>query len=236
MPYSLMLGKNRRPVHTSSTGARAVRLVSLIVIASLVTASCSSTTEPVPSPPSLDDNPTAADPGRTLVTGTASPRAIVTLEPTTPHEFPITDEPAVMDQVGVAFTPSVLLVQAGQVVEFRSSDALHNVRVQENQTQTTLVNVAIPPSRKYDYTFERPGAHTVTCDIHSDMRASIFVTATPFAVVADSDGKFTLSNVAPGSYKVTILAGGHQTERVVEIRGEQTTLALDSVVATTPPT
>ncbi len=207
-------------------GAQAVQLVSLIVVASLATASCSSTTEPASPPAPSEDNLTTTEPGRTLVTGTASPQAIVTLEPTTPYEFPVTDEPAVMDQVGLAFTPQVLLVQAGQTVEFRSSDALHNVRVQENQTQTTLMNVVIPPSRKYEYTFERPGALTVTCDVHLDMRAIIFVTATPFAAIADSDGGFTLPNVAPGLYKVTVSASGHQAERMVEIIGEQTTLSL----------
>ena len=86
--------------------------------------------------------------------------------------------------------------------------------VQENQTQITLVNVAIPLSRTYEYTFERPGAYTVTCDVHTDMQGSIFVTATPFAAIADSDGRFTLPDVVPGSYKVTVLTGGHQTARV----------------------
>ena len=211
----------------TSTGAQAVRLVSLIVVVSLATASCSPTTEPAPPPASSEDNVTTTKPGRTLVTGVASPQSIVTLEPTTPYEFPVADEPAVMDQVALAFTPPILLVQVGQVVEFRNSDDMHNVRVQENQTQITLVNVAIPPSRTYEYTFERPGAYTVTCDVHTDMQGSIFVTATPFAAIADSDGRFTLPDVVPGSYKVTVLTGGHQTARVVEITGEQTTVAFD---------
>ena len=204
-----------------------VRLVLLIVMASLATASCSST-EPAPPSALSERNVTTTGPERTLVTGTASPQALVTLEPTTPYEFPLPGEPAVMDQVGLDFTPSILFVRAGQNVEFRNSeDVLHNVRVQEEQTQTTLVNVAIPPFRKYEYSFEGQGFHTVTCDVHPAMWARILVTATPFAVIADSDGRFTLPNVSPGSYKATILAGGRQTERVVEISGEQTTLAFD---------
>ena len=224
-----MLSKTYRPVDTTditSTGAQAIRLAALTVVVSLATASCSSTTEPTPPPASSEDNVTTTMRARTLVTGAASPQAIVTLEPTTPYEFPVPDEPAVMDQVGLEFTPPVLLVRAGQVVEFRNSDGdMHNVRVHENQTYVTFVNVAIPPARTYQHAFERPGAYTVTCDVHTDMRGSIFVTTTPLAVIADSEGRFTLPDVLPGSYKVTVLAGGHQTERVVEIAGEHTTLA-----------
>ena len=214
-----------RDVHPSAGAA--VRLVSLIVLVSLAAVGCSPT-EPVPPSASLEDNVTTTEPGRTLVTGTTSREALVTLEPTMPYEYPLPGEPAVMDQVGLEFTPSVLLVQVGQNVEFRNSeDVLHNVRVQENQTQTVLMNVAIPSFRKYEYSFERPGFHTVSCDVHPAMRARILVTATPFAVIAGSDGRFTLPNVPPGSYTLTILAGGHQIERVVEISGEQTTLAFD---------
>ena len=150
------------------------------------------------------------------------------LEPTTPYEFPVPDEPAVMDQVAMAFTPPILLVQVGQVVEFRNSeDVLHNVRVDESLTRTPVFNVAIPPFAAYEHAFARPGYQNVSCDVHPDMSAGILVTSTPYAVVADSDGGFTLANVPAGSYRVTVTARGRRLERVIEITGDHITLVFD---------
>jgi len=83
---------------------------------------------------------------------------VVVLEPRTPREFaPQSDKP-VMDQVGQAFGPEVLLVRTGEPVEFRNSDdTLHNVRVSHEETRTSAFNVAIPTGEAYTYTFERDG-------------------------------------------------------------------------------
>ena len=202
-------------------------VIAVTVAVSLTTVRCSST-EPAISSVSSESPVPASVPGRTLVVGKASRHAIVTLEPTTPHEFSVPAEPGVMDQFGMAFIPELLLVQAGQQVEFRNSeDVLHNVRVDESLTRTPVFNVAIPPFATYEHTFARPGYHNVSCDVHPGMWAGILVTSTPYATVADSDGAFTLANVLAGLYRVTVMASGRQLERVVEITGEQMTLVFD---------
>jgi plastocyanin len=197
----------------------------LVVIMAAAGVSCASEPAP-PAPPSEVTVPKNAA-GRTLVTGKATPGAVVTLEPTTSRDFQVPTETAVMDQYGLAFNPDFLVARVGQRVEFRSSeDALHNVRVAESDTNTTVFNVATPPNQAYTHVFEKPGYYDVTCDIHPAMRASVFVTSTPYTGVADEAGTFTFRDVDPGDYKLTALAGGRQIDQIVHVSGSRTDVTL----------
>ena len=132
-----------------------------------------------------------------------------------------------MDQFGQQFLPGLLVVQAGQRVEFRSSeDVLHNVRVDEPVTQTPVFNVATPPFGSYTHTFDKPGYYNVSCDVHPAMRANIFVASTPYTAVADAAGKFSIADVAPGQYTARVFAGAAPTERTVDVAAPRTELTL----------
>jgi plastocyanin len=153
--------------------------------------------------------------------------AIIVLDPQTPREFPAPTEPGVMDQQGLAFIPSLLLVRQGQPVMFRNSeDVLHNVRVGESRTSQPVFNVATVPGNAYTHTFTQPGFYSVSCDVHESMHADILVTSSPYAVVASDDGSFKLSDVPAGSYKLTLHLGPRRIERVVEIAGPRTQLTV----------
>ena len=163
----------------------------------------------------------------TLAPAVAPPTSLVALEPAGSVEIPVKAEPAVMDQVSLVFYPSFLLAQAGQTVEFRNSeDVLHNIRVTEVADQTPIFNVASPPYGKYEYKFERPGVYNFGCDIHSTMRADILVTATPYTTLTAKDGSFTIKNVTPGPYKLTVYAGAAPTVRAVDVKPGATDLGV----------
>lgn len=170
-----------------------------------------------------------------VVTGQAPPAvhgfpSVVELEPNTPMEYPASRERPVMDQAGISFFPSVLLARVGQPVEFRNSeDVLHNVRVFERATGTTEFNVSTPVSGVYEHTFERPGRYAVSCDVHPGMAAVVLVTSTPWTVIAEADGRFSLPDVPPGEYTLTVHSGGQQSEHLVQIDGPQTELIVDDV-------
>ena len=103
------------------------------------------------------------------------------LEPLDGAEVPVKTEAAIMDQAGYDFLPEFLIAQAGQLVQFRNSeDVLHNVRLTDVSSQKPVFNVATLAFGKYEHKLE-PGFYNVTCDIHSTMRASILVTASPYA-------------------------------------------------------
>lgn len=164
--------------------------------------------------------------GKAPATGSFPP--IVILEPRIPRDFPAPTDPKVMDQTGYTFFPSLLLVQKGQKVEFRNSeDVLHNVRVTNTDTGTPVFNIATPPFGAYEHTFDEAGYYAVSCDVHPAMAANILVTSTPYAVVAEKDGRFTFSDVPPGSYTLTVYSGAQRIERVVEITGSRTELIVD---------
>jgi hypothetical protein len=130
-----------------------------------------------------------------------------------------------MDQYNLSFSPDLLMVRVGQPVEFRSSDdVLHNVRVDESATNAPEFNVATPPHQAYTHVFTKAGYYDVSCDIHSGMHANIFVSASPYTVLSDDRGAFTLDNVEPGSYKLTVLGGGRTIEREVKIVAPRTSL------------
>jgi len=153
---------------------------------------------------------------------------VVVLEPKVARAFATQSEKPVMDQAGLTFGPELLLVRTGQPVEFRNSDdTLHNVRVSHEETRASAFNVAIPTGESYTYTFERDGFYRVGCDIHPAMAASIFAAATPYTTLADSGGAFTFADVPPGSWTITIYAGGKRLHKDVEVAGGVTTVTVE---------
>ena len=187
--------------------------------------------ESVSTPSSEGTTPVTS--GVAMVMGQA-PRAsngyssLVVLEPLEPAHYPVPEEPAFLDQSGMAFFPPVLIVRTGQAVHFRNSeDVLHNVRVYHAETREPEFNVATPLGGTYEHVFQQTGAYAVSCDVHPAMTASILAVDTPFAAIADADGRFMLSDVPPGRYRARVRNAGQWSEQDVEIQGPRTDLVLD---------
>lgn len=158
-----------------------------------------------------------------MVIGRAPRGAIVALEPAAPREFPLPPGPVIMDQYGKAFVPEVLIARAGQPVEFRNSeDIVHNVIVVKNPTGRSVFDISRPPFESYQHTFTETGVYAVSCDIHPGMRAALVVTTTPYATVVDAGGAFTLTDVVPGAYKLTVSGTGRDTERTIQVTAPKT--------------
>lgn len=143
----------------------------------------------------------------------------------------LTEEPIVMDQVGMAFAPIVLVVPPGQTLEFRNSEGVaHNVQVRRMTTDSTLFNVATEPGASYRHVLEETGGYDVICGIHPGMWASIVVDGARYHAVAQDDGSFTLEGVPPGTYTVRVWSqdAALRSERRVEVRPGRTELALEA--------
>ena len=174
-----------------------------------------------------DDSEDSRTISGTAPTSTDGSLTVVLLEPRTSQQFSAPDEPVQMDQLGMEFLPPVLLATVGQPVHFHNGeDILHNVRVYNIDTKETAFNISTPIGGTYEHYFDTAGTYRVACDIHPQMGASVVIAATPYATVAERNGRFTLDNISPGQYTATIQAGPDRLQRSVTIAADTTELDL----------
>jgi plastocyanin len=198
-----------------------------VLLLALVAASCSKPAEPPAATPAAQSQPAAPGSGNAVVSGRAPRGSLVRLEPATPREFPMPAGPVIMDQYGKAFVPEVLIARLGQTVEFRNSeDIVHNVIVVKQPTGRSIFDISGAPFETFEHKFAEPGVYAVSCDIHPGMRAALVVTTTPYAVVADAGGAFTLQDVVPGAYTLLWSGDGRDRERRIDVAAPRTEVNL----------
>jgi len=115
----------------------------------------------------------------------------------------VTAAPAVIDQKGCVYLPSVLAVQTGQKVIVKNSDpVVHNVHTVPKVNE--MQNLPQPPgSPDLTFVFDKPEPFLkFSCDVHPWMLAWVTVVDGPYFSVSDKDGKFTIKNVPAGKYTV----------------------------------
>lgn len=107
-----------------------------------------------------------------------------------------------LDQTGMKFIPHVLIVSAGDTVDFLNHDSVaHNVFSPDNEGYNLGT---FKPDEARSYTFKTAGVYTQLCSIHPEMLGFIFVGDNPHAAVVDHEGRFTLKDVPPGTYTVAV--------------------------------
>jgi plastocyanin len=131
-------------------------------------------------------------------------RSVVYLETAPRGAFEGRDEPhARMDQRNETFVPHVLAIVAGTTVDFPNDDrTYHNVFSLSKTRSFDLGRYAT--GRSKSVRFDRPGIVRVFCDILSHMSAFILVFAHRYFAVTDDDGRYSLENVPPGTYTLTV--------------------------------
>ena len=191
------------------------------VVCALMSAACG-TEAPVDRAPATSAPAARAEIGLGQIVGTAPPAkgavvSIILLDPHAEIDVPLPDEVPVIDQYGRAFNPEFLLVRSGQTVRFTNSeDDLHTVHTKDS-TGESVFNIATLNGSSYDFTFDREDSYDVVCNTHTEMGANILVVSSPYAVLAGSTGAFTVPDVIPGPYTVTLLHGEDRHEREIEI-------------------
>ena len=165
----------------------------------------------------------AVDSGVQTVTGTAPGiaggfSAVVILQAIGGGPQPEQASAPTMDQEQETFIPSMLLVRTGQKVNFLNHDeVLHNVRVRNDETRESSFNVAIPTGENYTHVFPNDGFYDVGCDIHPGMSAAIFASSSPYSVLADPSGSFTILNVPNGPYTAIAYSGARRIEKEITV-------------------
>src|ERR1022692_580412 len=144
---------------------------------------------------------------------------IVSLKGVTGKSPGASQPPAVLDQKGCLYTPTILAIQTGQKLVVKNSDnCVHNVHdkptADGNQESN---NVQMPGGADLTYTFAKPEPFLkFQCDVHPWMFAWVTVFDSPYFCVSDKDGKFVIKNVPPGKYTVEAVHRklGAQTQEV----------------------
>ena len=225
-PYRMFGGGNRR------IGAADALSLYLYLLPSLLLAGCGGgpppgrdrpvTPAPAASSAPAEAAPAAAAGGLAQVAGRARPAvgmlvSIVLLDPHAEIEVPLPDETLIMDQIGRQFVPGFILARAGQTIDFTNSeDELHTVHVKDSHGES-IFNIATMMGTTYEHTFQIADEYGVICNTHTEMFADIMVVDTPYAVVADRAGRFSVPDVIPGRYTAVVIHGRDRSEHEIEI-------------------
>jgi plastocyanin len=105
----------------------------------------------------------------------------------------------VLDQRNLMFSPHVLAVRVGTVVDFPNNDRVfHNVFSFRDGKRFDLGMYPVGTMRKV--TFDRPGLSRIFCNIHPQMAAYVMAVDSPYFSATDQSGAFTMPLVPEGSY------------------------------------
>jgi len=126
--------------------------------------------------------------------------------------YPAPADPAVLDQNGCTYVPSVVVMQVGQKLLIRNSDdTLHNVHPRPAINEE--FNIGQPrKGMESTRSFEKPEImFPVGCDVHPWMRAFMAVVPNPFYAVTGEDGTFTIKALPAGDYEIEAAHGKLKT-------------------------
>ncbi len=141
------------------------------------------------------------------ITGTIKARgvrdardAVIYLDKVKGKFLPLKEKP-VLDQRNLIFVPHILPVLSGTTVQFLNSDSVrHNVFSPSKTKQFNLGTYSAGVVR--EVTFEKTGKVTLLCNVHTEMSAYIVVLENPYFTKTGPDGKYTITNVPEGTYRI----------------------------------
>lgn len=142
---------------------------------------------------------------------------------------------ALLDQVYCRYVPHVIGVVVGQTLNIRSSDPIvHNVHFKSAFTGDSNYWMK-SAGESVDVVFKMPEFLKTGCDVHPWMNAYICVLDTPLFSITGSEGRFNISGIPAGKYK---LVAWHERfgklEQPLEIK-DDTPIWVD-LTFTPPPT
>ena len=110
---------------------------------------------------------------------------------------------AQMVQKNKTFTPHVLAVTIGTVVDFPNFDPIFHNAFSNYNGQVFDIGL-YPPGTTRSLAFRREGVVRVFCNIHPSMSAVIVVLKSPHFATSAKNGSFEMAHVPAGSYRTHV--------------------------------
>jgi hypothetical protein len=120
-------------------------------------------------------------------------------------QFEVPKEPVIIDQSGCWFRPRILGIQVNQILRIVNSDPVtHNIHpmAMANREWNHSQGPGDPPVDRHF--IKQEVMIPVKCNIHSWMHAYIGVVDNPYFAVTKDDGSFSIPNLPPGTYTLTV--------------------------------
>ena len=128
-----------------------------------------------------------------------------------------------LDQKGCMFMPHVLVMAPGELKVINSDQAAHNVHIFSKANRA--FNQVMPPgSDPLSISLFRPDTVIVRCDVHTWMQGYVIVAKNPYYAVSGSGGSFSLADVPPGTYHLSVWQEtlGTKTQQITVEAGKTT--------------
>lgn len=138
-------------------------------------------------------------------------------------EFP---EEFIYDQKKCTFVPRILLIKPkGQGVVLNSDNVGHNFHTISKGIYSINKKIKAGAIMKVkEKKIRRPGIIRTKCDIHSWMKGWWFVAKTPYIVLSNENGEFSITDIPAGTYTLKIWHEKlGETEKTLEIKAKETT-------------
>jgi len=128
-----------------------------------------------------------------------------------------------LDNVKCRFEPEVQVIPAGPLDVVNGDPVLHNTHGYYGKR--TAFNLALPnEGQRIPVELKRAGTVRIDCDAHGWMEGWIYVVDNPYYAITGADGKFTISDVPPGDYKlVAVQSFTGPIEMPVTVKGGEST-------------
>jgi len=115
--------------------------------------------------------------------------------------WPAPGKPPELDNIKCTFEPEVQVIPAGTIDIVNTDPVLHNTHGYYDKR--TAFNLALPnKGQRIPAELKRAGTVRVDCDAHGWMEGWIYVVDNPYYAITGADGKFAITDVPPGNYKL----------------------------------
>lgn len=142
--------------------------------------------------------------------------------------WPADSAPPELQNIKCRFEPHVQVMRTGTLAVINRDPVLHNSHGYYGKR--TAFNMAQPiQNQELSADLPRAGTVKVDCDAHGWMEGWIYVVDNPYYAMTGTDGKFSIKDVPPGTYKLVAVQSftGPVQQTVTVEAGKPTDLTIE---------